>query len=291
MMDVETALEEGASGARMFDVQGHRGARGLLPENTIAGFLRALELGVNTLETDVVITRENEVVLSHDPWFSSDFSALPDGRRIPAHLQYAHRIFEMDYETVCTYDCGLPNRRFPGQTASRSVKPRLRDMIRAAEAFARDHGLQPVQYNIETKTSPAGDQILHPSPSDFVRSLIDVIEEEGIVDRTIVQSFDPRTLRVIRVQRIPVRTSLLISRGDFLGVPADVRLLGFRPDVYSPDYRLVDRTLLREAHERHMRVIPWTVNATGEMQRLRDLGVDGLITDYPDRARDALQGR
>ena len=280
---------DGRADERHFDVQGHRGARGLLPENTIPGFLLALELGVSTLETDVVISRDGEVVLSHDPWFSSDFSALPSGERIPKHLQYAHRIFEMDYATVSTYDCGLPNPRFPHQKVGRSVKPLLREMIREAERFAADRGLPPVHYHVETKTSPAGDQILHPEPAEFVQALVSVLEQEGVLERTIIQSFDPRTLRVVNGDDVPLRTSLLVARGDYLGIEADLELLGFRPDVYSPDYRLVNERLVRDAHALGMEVIPWTINDPADMIRLRELGVDGLITDYPDRAAEAFR--
>ncbi|HEX7070501.1 MAG TPA: glycerophosphodiester phosphodiesterase family protein [Rhodothermales bacterium] len=271
-----------------FDVQGHRGARGFMPENTIAGFVRALELGVQTLEMDVVISRDGQVVLSHDPWFSSDFSAVPSGRRIRRHEQFAHRIFEMDYERICTYDCGRQNRRFPRQVAGKSSKPRLADVLRTAEAFVREHGLDPVFYNIETKTSPAGDEILHPAPAAFVGRLLTVVEDAGVLDRTIIQSFDPRTLRIVRMRRVPARTSLLVARGDHLGVDADLEILGFVPDVYSPDFRLVTTEMVQDVHARGMRLIPWTVNQTADMRRMADIGTDGFITDYPDTARVVL---
>lgn len=272
----------------VFDVQGHRGARGLMPENTIPGFLRALELGVTTLEMDVVVSRDGEVVLSHDPWFSSDFSALPSGEAITPATQWKHRIFEMDYATVATFDCGRPHRRFPLQAAQRSIKPRLRDVIETAEAFAEEHRLRSVRYNVETKTSPESDEILHPEPTRFVHLLLNVLEIEGVVDRCIIQSFDPRTLRIIREGRLPCRTSLLIARGDHLGVDADMEILGFTPDIYSPDFRLVKRRMVQEAHDVGMQVIPWTVNHAADMLRMVELGTDGLITDYPDIARDTL---
>ena len=270
-----------------FDVQGHRGARGLLPENTLAGFRKALDLGVRTLETDVVITRDGEVVLSHDPWFSSEFSAAPGGERIRSHAQYAHRIFEMDYDTVCSYDCGLQNRRFPRQEAMPAHKPLLREMIRDSEAHARAAGRPAPFYNIETKSSPAGDHVLHPNPEEFMDRLIGVVEDEAVLDRTTIQSFDPRTLRILRRRRTPVQTSLLIARGDFLGVAADLQILGYTPDVYSPDFHLMSEALVAAAHARGMRVLPWTVNQLHDMRRMREMGADGIITDYPDVARDA----
>ena len=272
-----------------FDVQGHRGARGLVPENTLKGFLLALELGVTTLEMDVVVSRDRQLVLSHDPWFSSDFSADPSGNRISPAAQFRHRIYRMDYETVRSYDCGLANARFPRQAPEVSRKPRLGDVLEAVEEFTGELGRDPVFYNIETKTTPAGDKILHPAPEEFVALLLDVVGRHGLLQRTTIQSFDPRTLREVRRRSLPVQTSLLIARGDHLGVAADLTILGFVPEIYSPDFRLVNRKLVRQVHARGMRLLPWTVNDPAEMVRMRELGADGVITDYPDVALEALQ--
>lgn len=271
-----------------FDLQGHRGARGLYPENTREGFLLALRLGVTTLEMDVVVTRDRQVVLSHDPWFSSEFSALPSGVRVPAAEQFEHRIYDMPYETVCTYECGLPNARFPRQARARAVKPLLKDVIVEADAYADERGWPPPRYNVETKTRPEGDGLLHPPPSRVVDLLLDVIVSARAEARTIIQSFDPRTLRIVRERGSAAMTSLLVERKDHLGVEADLRILGFVPDVYSPDHRLVSGAIVEQARRRGMRVIPWTVNDASRAEWLVDTGVDGLITDYPDVVAEAL---
>ena len=274
-----------------FDVQGHRGARGLMPENTIAGFLRALDLGVNTLEMDVVISRDDQVVLSHDAWFSSAFSDRPDGIPVSASEQYRYVLHRMSYEEICGWNVGRRNERFPKQEAGVCHKPLLSDVIRAAEAHAQKTGRPPVLYNIETKCTPAGDNVLHPPPEAFVQLLVAVLEQADVLARTTIQSFDPRTLRIVRAIDEPVRTSLLISRVDHLTVEADLRLLGFTPDLYSPDYRLTAAGMIREVHDRGMKLIPWTVNDAVEMRRIIDLGADGFITDYPDTAADVLERR
>lgn len=277
------SVESGGRLADVFDVQGHRGARGLLPENTIPAFLKALDLGVTTLELDVVIAKDSTVVVSHEPWMSATICTQPNGEPVPAETQEAFRIFEMTYEEVARFDCGSRgNLRFPRQEKLSVAKPRLRDVIEAAEAHLREHNLPPVQYNIETKARPAWDGSFTPDPETFTRLLYDVLVETGIKDRTILQSFDVRTLRVGRDLDPSWRLALLVERDGDQGLAANLETLGFMPAIYSPDYRLVKADMVREAHDRGMLVIPWTVNTLDAMQRLKALGVDGLITDFPD---------
>jgi glycerophosphoryl diester phosphodiesterase len=168
-------------------------------------------------------------------------------------------------------------------------KPLLRDVIAAAEAYTAEHGLPAVHYNIETKSTPAGDGVFHPEPEVFTRLLYDVVVEAGVKDRTILQSFDVRTLQVGRALDPSWRLALLIGQGEDRGLEANLAALGFTPHIYSPDYHLVDAALLDDAHGRGMLVIPWTVNTEEEMQHLQALGVDGLITDYPDLGRVLLE--
>lgn len=268
-----------------FDIQGHRGARGLMPENTLPAFWKALELGVTTLEMDVVISADSQVVVSHDPWFSPEFCSLPTGEPVPADAARTHRLYILPYAEIARYDCGLRGHpRFPRQQKMAAVKPLLREVIRMAEAYTATHDRPPVFYNIETKSTPEGDGVLHPPPGPFVDLLYDVLAGEGIVARTTIQSFDGRTLQAARERDPSLSLALLVAAPDTLGPAARLAALGFTPALYSPDYHLVDADLIADVHARGMRVIPWTVNTPAEMQRLHDLGADGLITDYPDVA-------
>ena len=272
-----------------FDIQGHRGARGLAPENTLPSFLRALELGVHTLEMDVVISADEQVVVSHDPWFSRAICLRPDGRRIPFHRARSHRLFDLTYERIACFDVGsLPHPKFPEQRLETASKPLLREVIRQSDAYAEELGRQLPHYSIETKSRPAWEGRYHPAPETFVRLLAGVLREEGVVERSIIQSFDPRTIREARRQAEPVRLSLLLRRRDARRVDANLRRLGFTPHIYSPDHRAVDAVMVRRCHEKRMKVIPWTVNDPSRMVALKDLGCDGLITDYPDRAARAF---
>lgn len=270
-------------GVSGFDVQGHRGARGLLPENTIPGFIKALELGVTTLEMDVVITKDSQVVLSHEPWFSCVICSLPSGEPVPVNEHHQYKIYEMTYEEVKQFDCGKRGHAlFPRQKAQPAFKPLLKDVIEAAEAYVEEHGLAPIYYNIETKSQPQRDNIFHPDPITFTLLLYDVLIKAGVKERTILQSFDVRTLQAGQRLDPDWRLALLVEREGDKGVAANLDELGFTPHIYSPNYHLVDEELLNETRARGMQVIPWTINTLEEMQHLKDLGVDGIITDYPD---------
>ncbi|ARA94867.1 glycerophosphodiester phosphodiesterase [Rhodothermaceae bacterium RA] len=269
--------------AMPFDLQGHRGARGLLPENTMPAFRRALELGVTTLEMDVVISKDGQVVVSHEPWFSGTICTQPDGTPVPVEDERRFNLYALPYAEIARYDCGSRRHpRFPRQQPVPAVKPLLKDVIAMAEAYVAETGRPPVHYNIETKSTPEGDGLYHPEPERFTRLLYDVLVETGIKDRSIIQSFDVRTLQVVRRLDPALRLALLVGREADAGVDGNLERLGFTPALYSPDYRLVDAALVEAVHARGMQLIPWTVNDLDEMRRLKALGVDGLITDYPD---------
>ncbi len=272
-----------------FDFQGHRGARGLMPENTIPAFRKALDLGVTTLEMDAVITKDHEVVVSHEPWFSGHICSLPSGDPVPLAEDTNYKIFEFTYEEVSRFDCGLRgNPRFPHQEKMRVQKPLLKDVIVFAEEYTRTNNLPAVYYNIETKSQPANDNIFHPAPETFTTLLLDVVIAGNILDRTTIQSFDPRTLRIAHNLHPDMSLALLVADHDEMDLKGHVKNLGFVPAIYSPNYHLVDEKVIADAHGMGMKVIPWTVNTMPEMRDLIELGVDGLITDYPDIGRQLL---
>lgn len=270
-----------------FDAQGHRGCRGLFPENTLPAFRKALELGVKTLELDVVISADRQVIVSHEPFFNHEMSLKPDGSEIREAEERSFNLYQMDYATIATYDVGLkPHPRFPQQAKMAVAKPLLREVIRQSEAYATELGRALPWYNIETKSQAATDTEFHPEPEPFVDLLMAVIQEAGIGERVTIQSFDPRTLQVMHRKYPDIKLVLLVENQE--GLEANLTHLGFVPQVYSPWFDLVDAALVRAVHARGMELIPWTLNETEEMQRALDLGVDGIISDYPDRLMDLL---
>ncbi len=271
-----------------FDLQGHRGARGLRPENTLDGFRHALDLGVTTLELDTCISADGEVVVSHDPWMSAEICSHPGGRPVTPEEAESLLLYRMPYAEIARYDCGRRGHpRFPGQEARTAHKPLLRDVIAQSDAHARATHRPLPRYNVETKSTPAGDGLRHPDPVTFARLVVGVLREGGVLERSTLQSFDLRTLRAAR-EIAPTLGLVLLVEEDARNLPGDtfeehLHALGFAPDVYSPQYRRVTRSLVEEAHARGVKVVPWTVNEADEMAALVALGVDGLITDYPDR--------
>lgn len=267
----------------LIDIQGHRGCRGLMPENTIAGFIKALELGVTTVELDVVITKDNEVLVSHEPFFNHEISTKPNGNRVTKEEEKSLNIYNMTYVETQQYDVGLaPHPRFKEQQKIPATKPLLADVIDAVEAYIKQHQLPLVQYNIETKLKPATDNIYHPTPAAFIELIMKVLNNKGISERTIIQSFDTRTLQYLHTHYPNIKTAYLYE--EVLGKSLSTRLteLGFTPTIYSPYYKLVNKKTIHYCRALGIKVIPWTVNTLQEINKLLQLGVDGIITDYPN---------
>ena len=268
---------------RSIDWQGHRGCRGLYPENTIQAMLKAIDLGVSTLELDVVITKDKQVILSHEPFMSAEISTNPEGKTITASEEKSYNIYQLDYAAVQTWDVGLkPHPRFPQQEKTPAKKPLLADVIDAVEAYIRMRKLPPVQYNIETKSDPEGDDSYHPKPAEFVNLLLAVIQPKGIAPRTIIQSFDVRTIQLVHAQYPEIKTAFLVEETSAKKLKTQLNALGFIPTIFSPAYQFVDQKLVNSCHRKGMHVIVWTVNTLPEMQKMLDLGVDGIISDYPN---------
>lgn len=266
-----------------FDLQGHRGARGLRPENTIPAFMAALDSGVTTVEMDLAITRDKQIVVSHDPWISGDFCLKPDGSEISKNEEKSLVIYQMDYDEVSRYDCGSKgNEKFPEQAKMKASKPLLKDVIVAVEHRIKSYLLYEVDYNIEIKTTPSGDNKLHPTPEVFSDLVYNLIDQYLPLKRVVIQSFDLRVLKYWHKKYPDVRLSLLVENTK--SVDANLEALGFKPNVYSPAFKLLTKQKVDYIKGLKMRLIPWTVNEVDDMKRMLDWQVDGFITDYPNRA-------
>lgn len=265
-----------------FDLQGHRGARGLLPENSIPGFLKAIDLGVKTLELDVVVSKDNQMIISHEPYFSPEICRDAKGDSIPEKKEAEYNIYSFTAEEIKAFDCGSwGNPDFEEQVAQKTYKPTLKEMVKTVENYLKEKNLPKVFYNIETKSTPEGDSIFHPKPEAFAALLYKEIQELGIADRVFIQSFDVRTLQEFKKLNNELPLVLLVANAQSL--EANLKSLGFTPSVYSPYYLRLNEKEVKKAKEQGMKVIPWTVNEPNEMRKMLKLGVDGLITDYPNR--------
>ncbi|MEM8906898.1 MAG: glycerophosphodiester phosphodiesterase family protein [Bacteroidota bacterium] len=265
-----------------FDWQGHRGARGLLPENTIPAFIKALEFSkVKTLELDVVVAKGGSIIISHEPWFSEKICSKPDRTPVSEEEAKTLKIYDMTYEQIKQYDCGSRgNERFPEQKAMAIYKPSFMDMVSNVELHCEKQQLPKPEYNIELKSQPEYYGVMTPAPQEFVRYLLDEIDLLNIKERVTLQSFDLNILQEIRKQDSTVVTALLIENMN--SVQENIDKLGWIPHKYSPYYMLLNEKVIKEIHDLGMLVVPWTVNDPEVMSRLKKLGVDGIITDYPN---------
>lgn len=278
-----TLSESPSNSSTTFDKQGHRGCRGLLPENTIPAMRKALDLGVTTLEMDVVITADKQVVLSHEPFFNHEISTKPDGGEITAADQRNFNIYRMNYAEVHSFDVGLkPHPRFPRQQRMAASKPLLADVFDSVRQYMMTARRPFPLFNIETKCSKITDGIFHPAPAEFVDLLMAVVREKKMEEQTTIQSFDFRTLQYLHANYPGVQTAMLIDEHDGRSLDEQLAELGFVPTIYSPAYQRVTERLIEQCHAKGMKIIPWTVNTSEEMEGLKKKGVDGIISDYPD---------
>lgn len=266
-----------------FDKQGHRGCRGLMPENTIPAMIKALELGVTTLEMDAVITGDKQVILSHEPFFNHVISTQPNGKPVELFEEKNFNIFQMSYPETQQFDVGIrAHPGFPRQKKMHAKKPLLADVIDSVETYCRLRKLPLPFYNIETKSQPNTDNVFHPAPEEFVDLVMAVVNKKRIAERVIIQSFDFRTLQAVNKKYPLIKTAALIEDFDKRALEIQLSELSFVPAIYSPHQSLVNDALIKKCHAQKIKVIPWTVNDKIKIDQLKEMGVDGIITDYPD---------
>ncbi|MCH7415106.1 glycerophosphodiester phosphodiesterase [Belliella sp. R4-6] len=265
-----------------YDLQGHRGSRGLMPENTIPAMIKALDLGVTTLELDLAVTKDGEIIVSHEPYMNPLICFTPEGSEIKDGDK-SHNIYQMTFEEVKKYDSGTKfHAGFPQQVKFHVTKPRLKDLFEVVEKYVADHNLPSPYYNIEIKSSVEGDGAYHPAPAEFSDMVYKLIDSSVSWERVNIQSFDFRVLKYYNQTYPDVTLAMLIT--DATKSKAQLEELGFQPQIYSPYFVALNQETVKELKEKGMKIIPWTVNTTEQMQKLLDMGVDGIITDFPNLA-------
>lgn len=264
------------------EVHGHRGCRALLPENTVPAFLKAMELGCDWLELDVVINADGAVVVSHEPWMDPSKCLGPDGRPIDPSRERELNIYRMSTAEMRAYDCGsLDDPDHPEREKKAAVKPLLSEVVDACDERAAEEAMPPAHFNIEIKSDPALYGTYQPAPVPFARIVMHAIDALGLADRCIIQSFDPAVLEEVHRIEPSARIALLVDNADPL--EANLARLGFKPSIYSPAFERVDAALVQALRARDIEMAVWTVNAADDLRRMIDLGVDAIITDHPDR--------
>ena len=290
--------------AQAFDLQAHRGGRGLLPENTLAAFEQAIKLGVSTLELDIAITADGVAVITHDPALNPAFVRDAGGRWLK---ETGPLVKSLTLAQVQGYDVGRLNpdhaygKTFAGQQALDGQRiPTLASLF----ALVKRLNAHDVQFDIETKLSPTRpyDTL---APEAFVKTLLATISEAGMTGRVMIQSFDWRPLDLVQRLQPGMRTVYLTIQSRNSNNVADPAWTGGRllrdhasvahmvkaagGAIWSPNFNNIEQAVVKQAHDLGLQLIPWTVNEPVDMRRLIDWGVDGIITDYPDRLRAVMK--
>ncbi|MBO9563320.1 MAG: glycerophosphodiester phosphodiesterase [Niastella sp.] len=266
-----------------FYKEGHRGTRGLMPENTIPAMTKAIEAGANIIEVDIYITKDKQVLIAHDPMVNVNHSYYEDGSEIAKEDAKKYIWRQMNYADIRKFDVGSkPYNGWPQQQKIKTYMPLLGELIDSVEAFTTERKLTPVIYNIEVKTSPKYDSLgYNAGPEEMIESVMDVVNSKNIGKRFYIQSFDMRPLQVVH-QKYPGVTIGFLTDSKTASVDQNLAQLGFTPEIYSPHYKLVTPEVVNACKQNKMKLVPWTVNTVEEMKALVKLGVDGIITDYPN---------
>jgi glycerophosphoryl diester phosphodiesterase len=265
----------------VFLKEGHRGARGYMPENTIAAMKKGIDLGANVIEVDVYITKDDQVLIAHDPYVNRSISTIPGINELTVDSAKSYTWHQMNYAEIRKIDVGIKgNPAFPQQAKQAAYMPLLGELIDSIEAYTLT-GKKPVIYNIEIKSNPKFDGIYQPDAATIVRSVMEVVKTKNIGDRFYLQSFDKRQIQEVHKSYPSVVTAYLVD-SKTMSVDDHLKDLGYTPEIYSPHYKLVTGQTVVDCKKHNMRLVPWTVNTKNEIDSLISMGVNGIITDYPD---------
>lgn len=257
-------------------LQGHRGARGLFPENTIEGLIHALQYSeVNTLEFDLAVSKDEQILLSHEPWFNDKIC-------IHDFSDSLNNIYSLEYHQLKMIDCGSKkNSDFPESAKFFTNKPLLAFVLDSVMTYCKDNNQEIPFLNIELKSKPSWYGVFCPEPNDFVKLVEDlIVRSKYPKGKIIFQSFDPEILKSFKRSKLNWTLSYLV---EFKTNPnRTLKTLGFYPEIISPNYRLVNKKWIKQFNEHKIQTIPWTVNNTEDMKQLLEIGVDGLISDFPN---------
>lgn len=277
-------------GLTQVEVEAHRGGTGLMPENTIEAMLNAAKLGANTIELDLRMTKDGKVIVVHDAHINADFTSKADGSELTGKGDDAQPFFKLNYADIGNYDTGSKYyNKFPEQQKLKTHIPLLSSLIDSVENYTSRLGMSPMNYNIEIKSDEELEKKgAMPGYKEFTDKSMAVLLSKNLGDRLLVQSFDMRTLNYLHNQYPGTRLAFLVA--NINGFDANMKKLTFVPEVYSPYYVLVNRSLMESCRGAGMKVVPWTVDGEAEIGKILEMQVDGIISNYPDRVLRATRG-
>jgi len=272
-------------------LQGHRGCRGLMPENSIPAFEKAIRLGVSTLELDVVLSQDLQLVVSHESWMNPLICFKPDGQPLSEEEGKSLNLFEMPLQEIQSYSFGSKGHPdFPSQQMVSCNKPTLAEVVKSARIKAQELKKPMPNFDIEIKSSESGDGIYHPKPAIYARLFLEEYFKLHIEGKATVQSFDKRILQELH-RAYPELPLVLLVEPGISSLAHELDQLGFEPFGFSPHFSMVTDSLVQMCQEKGIHLSTWTVNESSDINRLLDIGVRDIITDYPDKVLKAAQDR
>ena len=266
-----------------FEIQAHRGGRAFFPENTLHAFCHAATLGIRVLELDILVSKDHQILVSHDPWLSAPLCSDPHGQPLSIEDRLRYVLYDMRYADIASFDCGLPNPFFPLQVRVAACKPLLSTLFSEVDSCMATAGMMgKMIYNLEIKSWPDKDGLFHPPPDRYAALVVKLVEAAGLSSQVRIQSFDERVVQEAWKLNPRLCYGLLID--ETKNTTQLLRQLGFVPQYVNPHFSLVDREMTETLHGQGIGMIPWTVNRKEEMLAMKQIGADGIITDYPERA-------
>ncbi|RZJ89777.1 MAG: glycerophosphodiester phosphodiesterase [Chryseobacterium sp.] len=262
-----------------FDIQAHRGGAGLMPENSIPSAINSVKNGW-TIEMDLYMTKDSVLVVTHDPHILALYASYPDGKKVTPEVEKSLLIKDMTYEELRKFEIGLrENPTYPKQQKVYAYIPKFADLIDSAEHYAKKHHLPKPTYNIQA--GPAY-TISDEFRKDFVKKIMDIVLKKKIDKRAGFQSFDMGMLETMK-RDYPKKIDIVMLAGvSGKNLEKALEKLTFKPDVYSPYFTIVTKEMVEKCHLLGIRIIPWTINNKDDLDKVKALGVDGIITDYPN---------
>ena len=265
-----------------FEVIGHRGHMSHYPENSIEGFKSAVALGVDALEMDLVVSADKQIVVSLEPFMAAASVLTADGKRINRSTEKSHNLFQMSYDSIRQYKTGLlKDRNFRDQKETESFKPLLGEVLKQVEAYRKEKKFPPIKYYLEVKSTPNNYGVFQPYPAEFTELLMQVIKAHQMENAIVVKSFDVNLLNTFNKKFPEIETSLLTYKTP---IHEKLSQLEFKPNAIGPYFKLLkSKEQVEELHVQGLKIIPWTVNSERDIIKMIKLGVDGIISDYPER--------
>jgi glycerophosphoryl diester phosphodiesterase len=261
--------------------EGHRGGTGLMPENTIQAMKKAVDVGANVIEVDVYTTKDGQLIVTHDPHINWKISLTEQGGDLTEEQARKYPVHQMNYEDIRKFDVGSKHyASFPDQKKVKTYIPLFGELIDSVEQHLTKNKLPGVIYNIELKTGPTYDNVYNSTPEELVDAVLSVLKTKQIGDRYYIQSFDVRPLQYVQKSHPGIPIGFLVSNQK--SFEENIELLGFVPHLYSPAFKLVTPELVSKCKAKGCKIVPWTVNTLDDMKRIQAMGVDGMITDYPN---------